>query len=164
MSSNDIDVRPTLLISAEHLEQLCAQLQAAYPEEGCGLLIGTWSRHLTTVEHIVPAHNAWPVAEERRTRYEIAPDLIARADREAGRSGHDIVGVYHSHPDHSAELSAQDLDGAWPDLSYLIVSVQNQNVSSILSYRITGEASAFVLERLSIKNNKKLQAHLHNLV
>jgi proteasome lid subunit RPN8/RPN11 len=158
------ETHPTLLISAEHLEQICAQLEAAYPEEGCGLLIGTWAPDGTVVEKITPADNVWPIAEQRNQRYEIAPDLIARADREASRDRHDIVGVYHSHPDHSAELSAQDLNGAWPGLSYLIASVQNQCVSSILSYRITGEASAFVLERLSIKNNKKLQAHLRNLV
>jgi proteasome lid subunit RPN8/RPN11 len=156
--------QPLLVIDAAHLEQICAQVAAAYPHEGCGLLLGAWSLTTTVVETIVPAENSWPVIEERTQRYEIAPDVIARADRDATRSGCDIVGIYHSHPDHSAEPSQYDLGAAWPDLSYLIISVRKQVVSSILSYRITGNASAFVLERLSIKNNKKLQAHLRDLV
>jgi proteasome lid subunit RPN8/RPN11 len=56
-------------------------------------------------------------------RYQISPQDYLQADREARQAGLDIVGFYHSHPDHPARPSQFDLENAWPELVYMIVSV-----------------------------------------
>jgi proteasome lid subunit RPN8/RPN11 len=91
----------------------------AYPEECCGLLIGTHTGESASVVRAIATQN---VAEaDRRHRYTIDPLAIIRADREAQDSNLDIIGVYHSHPDHEAVPSAEDTARAWEYFVYLIV-------------------------------------------
>jgi len=62
--------------------------------------------------------------ENRHNRYLIPPEVILRTEREARAEGSDIIGYYHSHPDHPSKPSAFDREHAWPGYSYLIVSVR----------------------------------------
>jgi proteasome lid subunit RPN8/RPN11 len=151
-------------IDADQLSSVLAHLEGCYPEEGCGLLLGVWGQQTTVVRAVICTPNAWPVTAERRTRYEIAPQQIAQADRFATAQGWDIVGVFHSHPEHAATPSAFDASGAWPDLSYVIVSVQSRYIFSISSHRISQDTAIFALETLNIKNSEKLHARWRALV
>jgi proteasome lid subunit RPN8/RPN11 len=86
---------------------------------------------------------------ERRRRFLIGPDEYRRAERHASDTGLEIVGFYHSHPDHPARPSQYDLDHAWPFFSYVIVSVREGVSGDMTSWRLREDRSAFDQEDLN---------------
>jgi proteasome lid subunit RPN8/RPN11 len=115
---------------------------AGYPHECCGLLLGRADDGVVRVEDAVQARNA--NAERQRDRYEIDPEDFLRADARSRERGLDIVGVWHTHPDHPARPSATDRERAWAGWSYLILSVSGSGVATMRSWRLVG--SEFVEE------------------
>ncbi len=90
-----------------------------YPHEICGVMVGPRGDHAVT--EVKRARNI--VVERARDRYEIDPRDQIRIQREADAAGLDIVGYYHSHPDHPAQASRFDTERAWAGYVYLIVAV-----------------------------------------
>ena len=115
-----------------------------YPHECCGLLLGRAGDGVVRVEEVVQARNV--NAERRRDRYEIDPEDFLRADALSRQRGLDIVGVWHTHPDHPARPSETDRESAWPGWSYLILSVGAEGVQAMRSWRLDGHG--FVEEAL----------------
>jgi proteasome lid subunit RPN8/RPN11 len=144
-----------LRIGAEDLARIRAHGEAAYPEECCGVLIGRVTpagREIATepsatVERTVAADNER--ADSRHNRYVISPQSLLRAQREARASGLDVVGYYHSHPDHPARPSEFDREHAWPGTSYVIVSVQKGKAVDCRSWRLRDDRSAVVEETIA---------------
>lgn len=96
--------------------------EATYPHESCGVLLGRAEENATTVVDTAPAANTR--IDSAHNRYSIAPQELIRIQREARQQGLDIVGFYHSHPDHPAQWSKTDLAEAhWIGCSYVITSV-----------------------------------------
>jgi proteasome lid subunit RPN8/RPN11 len=95
--------------------------EAGYPNEICGILLGHNGPETSALE-------AWPVpninAERSRDRYELDSLTQVKLEKEARQRGLDVVGYYHSHPDHPALASETDSQLSWPGIHYLIVSVQ----------------------------------------
>lgn len=122
-------------------------LEAAYPEEGCGLLAGRpddgsdLDGDVRRVQAVVPLPNAKDA--ERTRRYLIPPEAYMQAERELAGRGLQVVGFYHSHPDHPAQPSAFDLDWAWPWYSYLIVSVQQGRAAEERCWVLRDDRSGF---------------------
>jgi proteasome lid subunit RPN8/RPN11 len=116
------------------LEALRVHGAEGYPHEICGVLVGP--RGGTTATEARRARNI--IVERSRDRYEIDPRDHIRIQREADANGHDIIGYYHSHPDHPAQASRFDTERAWAGYVYLIVSVANGEAV---------DANAFVAER-----------------
>jgi len=120
-----------------------------YPEECCGVLIG---RALaadgsgTRVERVVAATNERE--DSRHNRYVIPPQVVMAATKEARSQGLDVVGFYHSHPDHPAEPSDFDREHAWPGLTYLIVSVREGRPVDLRAWRLTDDRERFEEERV----------------
>jgi proteasome lid subunit RPN8/RPN11 len=85
---------------------------------------------------------------ERRRRFLIGPDEYRAAEAHASETGGDVIGFYHSHPDHPAVPSAFDLEHAWPNLSYVIVSVRAGRPEEARSWRLRGDRSTFDEETL----------------
>ncbi len=112
-----------ITLSREHEDAIRRHGEAEYPHECCGLLIGrTEANGRKTVSEVYPVSNAREeVAKHNRSL--ITPGEYVRGERHARKQGLEIVGNYHSHPDHPAEPSQFDLDHAWPTWSYVIVSV-----------------------------------------
>ena len=81
--------------------------------------------------------------ENRHNRYLIPPEVILRTEREARADGLDVVGYYHSHPDHPSRPSDFDRDHAWPGYSYLIVSVREGRARDERSWRLSDDRSRF---------------------
>jgi proteasome lid subunit RPN8/RPN11 len=104
-------------ISEETLKQIYASAEQHYPNECCGILIGEPG----TIKAIRAAENV--ASELRHRRYVISPLDLFRADSDARRSGMEVVGIYHSHPDHPAYPSEYDREHALPHYLYLIVNV-----------------------------------------
>ena len=117
-------------------ESLNAFALQGYPRETCGLLLGVRMGDEHAVTEVRRARNL--NVERAEDRYELDPDDFLAADREARAGGLDIVGIWHSHPDHPARPSATDRDGAWPGWSYVIVSVGREGVGEIRSWRLNG--------------------------
>jgi len=91
-----------------------------YPDEICGIMLGAQADHVVT--EVRRARNI--IVERSRDRYEIDPRDQIRIQREADAAGLDIVGYYHSHPDHPAQASRFDTERAWAGYVYVIVSIE----------------------------------------
>lgn len=115
-------VGPTLVVPPDVMGAIGRDLEAAYPSEGCGVLLGGVDGDLRRVERQVPAENRVP---DRSDRYEVDPDLLRRLLEEEDRGGPRVVGFYHSHPDAAPEPSSTDRGLAWPWYVYLIVPVRS---------------------------------------
>jgi proteasome lid subunit RPN8/RPN11 len=114
-----------------------------YPNECCGALIGR--------DGIVHSTYALPNTTEEgpRRRFLVRPDDYRQAERRAGEAGGELLGFYHSHPDHPARPSQYDLDHAWPFFSYVIVSVRAGVSEDMTSWRLQEDRSAFDQEDLT---------------
>jgi proteasome lid subunit RPN8/RPN11 len=131
--------------------QLNAQVDAAirahgaetYPNECCGALIGR--------DGVITETLALPnmTDEGPRTRFRVTPKDYREAERRAGDAGGELLGFYHSHPDHPARPSQYDLDHAWPFFSYVIVSVREGVSGDMTSWRLREDRSAFDQEDLN---------------
>lgn len=94
--------------------------EEGYPYEICGVMVGPrGGRGRVTEVH--RARNT--VVDRAHDRYEIDPHDQIRIEREADLAGKEVVGYYHSHPDHPAQASATDAQRSWAGVVYLIVAV-----------------------------------------
>jgi proteasome lid subunit RPN8/RPN11 len=118
--------------------QLRLHGEATYPHECCGVLVGVFDETGgKTVKAVVSCGNTR--TDSPANRYHIDPEELVRIQREAMLAGHDIVGFYHSHPDHPARWSATDLAEAhWIDCSYVITSVERGRAVLTNSFQLLG--------------------------
>jgi proteasome lid subunit RPN8/RPN11 len=121
--------------SAQASIRRCAE--SAYPHEGCGVLIGGHEKEAVVVQEATSGHNLW--AARLGDRYELDPADILAADRRARARGLDVVGFWHSHPDHPARPSQFDSDRSWVDYAYLIVSTVRDASGDLNAFSPAGE-------------------------
>jgi cysteine synthase B len=114
-----------------------AHAEEAYPHECCGALIG----RAFAVETAARLDNVTDL--EQRRRYLVSPSAYRVAESAADRSGRELLGFYHSHPDHPAEPSAFDLAHAWPNFSYVIAAVKGGRLVDLRSWRLRADRSEF---------------------
>lgn len=117
-----------------------------YPHECCGALFGRADEG--TIERAMALPNT--TEEGPRRRFMIRPADYRVAEREAAAAGLELVGFYHSHPDHPARPSQHDLDHAWPNMHYLIVSVHSGHADVLRGWWLAEDRSAFFETRLSL--------------
>jgi len=117
MSSN------RLTITAAVDEAIRMHGQETYPHECCGALVGRGDR----VTGIVALPNT--TEEGPRRRFLVRPSDYREAEHQAGELGAELLGFYHSHPDHPARPSQYDLDHAWPTFAYIIVAVSGAGLA-----------------------------------
>jgi len=110
-----------------------------YPNECCGALLGPKPGKVTRA---FPLDNTF-TPEQQRRRFLVGPEEYRRAETRAHDTGLSLIGFYHSHPDHPAEPSQFDLDHAWPNLSYVIISVRQGQPKEVRSWRLKTDRSAF---------------------
>ena len=133
-----------LRLPVEQRAEIRAHGAAIYPDECCGVLLGPRDG---TVTGVSPLENSTDL--ERRRRFLIGPDDYRRAEARAAERGLEIVGFYHSHPDHPAEPSAFDLAHAWPNLSYAIVSIRGGRPQELRSWRLRADRSGYDEESIT---------------
>ena len=136
--------------------------QESYPHECVGLLIGKLEGDLKIVEDVITTQNSWTAdialtdAEHEhslRDRFSLDPRDYLRADRAARSRGLDIVGCYHSHPDHPAIPSERDRVGAQGVgagtlFSFLIQSVRSGQAAELTAWLLADDGERFVAEEL----------------
>lgn len=111
--------------------------EETYPHECCGILLGTSEGEVRTVRVTIRCGNTR--TDSPQNRYNIDPRELVRAQREAHERGLDIVGFYHSHPDHPARWSPTDFEEAhWIGCSYVITSVEKGKAAQTNSFALTG--------------------------
>ncbi|HEX9365624.1 MAG TPA: pyridoxal-phosphate dependent enzyme [Vicinamibacterales bacterium] len=133
-----------LRLPVEARAEIRAHGVATYPDECCGVLLGPRDGLVS---------DTWRLDNntdlERRRRFLIGPDDYRRAEGRASARGLEIVGFYHSHPDHPAEPSAFDLAHAWPNLSYVIVSIRGGVPREMRSWRLRADRSGYDEESIT---------------
>ncbi len=117
-----------------------------YPNEICGIMLGQVSTH--TVGEVRRAKNI--IVERSRDRYEIDPIDHIRIQREADGAGLDIVGYYHSHPDHPAQASRFDTERAWAGYVYVIVSIEKGKAVDANAFAAQQDGGPFHSEPLEV--------------
>lgn len=115
--------------------------EATYPEECCGLLLGTHTTEWNVVAEVRPLDNERD--DSRHNRFLITPETMLKADRAARERGLDVVGFYHSHPDATAVPSEFDREHAWPTYSYIIVSVREGAAVELKSWTLADDRARF---------------------
>ena len=145
---------PNIALSPEQILSIRSHGQSAYPEECCGLLLGTITDDIKTLVEVWPAENAWSdQAQEywpeqtgltETRRYAIKPEAMLRAMKHGRDHNLDIIGIYHSHPDCAAVPSECDRTMAWAQYSYIIVSVRQGTSEDLRSWSLDarGELSS----------------------
>jgi len=129
-------------LSPAVIDTIRQHASAAYPYECCGALIG--SAGDGGAVDVVDARQLENVTDEGpRRRFRVSAADYRQCETHARQVGADLVGFYHSHPDHPAEPSQYDLDHAWPNFSYVIVSVQSGQPADLRSWRLRADRSAF---------------------
>ncbi|HYU33730.1 MAG TPA: M67 family metallopeptidase [Thermoanaerobaculia bacterium] len=130
-----------LFITPRHLQTIERHASISYPDECCGVLIGRCHSGATFVERVLSVGNER--SDSRHNRYLISPETVLAAHREARALGLDVIGYYHSHPDHPARPSDFDREHAWPGVSYLIVSVEQRKVADTRCWRLLDDRESF---------------------
>jgi proteasome lid subunit RPN8/RPN11 len=129
------------------------QATTQYPQECCGLILGTIDNNNRITHQIWPTQNSWTIESEpdflgenqpilahsQRDRFAIDPRDLLLAQRSARDRNWVIIGIYHSHPDHPAIPSERDRQQAWPHYSYLILSVQTGQVIDQRSWQLDNQ-------------------------
>lgn len=102
---------------------MVAHARSTYPRECCGAMLGGISGDAKNVSVAIPMENAF--AGEQAARYELRPEDLLAADREARRQGLDLIGIFHSHPDCDAYFSTTDLKNSCPWYSFVVLSIRS---------------------------------------
>ncbi|MDR2134913.1 MAG: M67 family metallopeptidase [Treponema sp.] len=135
-------------LSAPWQNAIRAEGEKVYPNECCGILLGAiCDDDSRVVEDIIPIDNARE-REEQYHRFKIEPEDFMRAEKEAAARGRDVLGFYHSHPDHPARPSGYDRDNAVPFYSYIIVSIEKAKASALTSWRLSDDREEFFEEEI----------------
>ena len=127
----------TLLVDATIDGEIRRHGEETYPHECCGALVGTGNRVTATV--------ALPNTTEEgpRRRFMVRPSDYRVAEQKATELGGELLGFYHSHPDHPARPSQYDLDHAWPNFAYVIVAVAAGRAGDMTVWWLKDDRSNF---------------------
>ena len=129
--------------------QIRAHGAETFPHECCGALLGKdaedGTRHVADLFPLINRREDSP-----RNRFAVTAEDVRDAEKAAGAAGLDVVGWYHSHPDHPARPSEFDREHAWPWYSYVIVSVQSGEPKEMTSWRLNDDRAAYTPEEIEV--------------
>jgi proteasome lid subunit RPN8/RPN11 len=143
-----------LKISSELADKIRAHGVQTYPHECCGALLG---RDTEVADRRVyrEIHALYPLINRRddspNNRFSVTSQDVLDAEKAARQQGLEVVGWYHSHPDHPARPSQYDRDHAWPWYSYIIVSVANRVPEEMTSWRLADDRTEFECEEIGLQ-------------
>lgn len=141
-----------LQFEPEVLETITAHAIAGYPNESCGFLLGSDDVDFRHLRDVLLVENS--KEGDQRKRFEISPRDYMKAEREAAIRGLDLLGIYHSHPDHPAIPSRHDHKQAVPFFSYVILSIREGALSKYTSWQLDDNG---VFVREPILNDQSYQ-------
>jgi proteasome lid subunit RPN8/RPN11 len=137
-------------MSAELAGRIRQHGMETYPHECCGALLGKEQngegREIVAVLGLANQRDDSP-----RNRFSVAPRDVIDADKAAQANGLEVVGWYHSHPDHPAKPSEYDRQHAWPWYSYVIVKVEKGEAQEMTSWRLNEDRKEYREERIELQ-------------
>lgn len=137
-------------MSAELAEKIRQHGIETYPHECCGALLGKdqngEGREIVAVLKLANQRDDSP-----RNRFSVAPRDVIDADKAAQANGLEVVGWYHSHPDHPAKPSQYDREHAWPWYSYVILKVEKGAAREMTSWRLNEDRKEYREEWIEVK-------------
>lgn len=140
-----------LRLSGKLAARIREQGARSYPHECCGALLGRDADGEREIVELLPLDNR--AAESPGKRYVIEPQDFRRAEQFACERGLELLGWYHSHPDHPALPSEFDRALAWPWYSYVIVSVERRAPGQLTAWRLVEDRARFSPERIEVGAN-----------
>ena len=153
-----------LHIKTEHLTIIRNHAEEIYPEECCGLLLGKIHQGETELIEVWPTENHYQRESAvqlstnpnltKESRYIVDPKEMLRAQKQGRDRGLNIIGIYHSHPDHPAIPSECDREYAWPEYLYIIVSVPQGCPTDIYCWSLDQEHQ-FQSEQLRVSSQSE---------
>ena len=155
-----------LKLTSKHWQEICSHGVRDYPNECCGILLGRDDSGDKKVLEVVPLKNLRhdpvraqeflpldePGRESERNRFLIDPLEQLRVEKSARARSWDVLGYYHSHPDHPARPSEYDREHAWPWYSYIIVSVEKGEPKDMTCWVLSDDRSRFDPEQMDVLN------------
>ncbi len=126
-----------LLLSADAESVMRLDAAASYPQEACGFFYGHIDGNALHVNRAMPINNE--ASENRERRFEISTTEYRAAEQRAEELGMDLMGVYHSHPDHPPQPSVHDLRSAVPGFSYVIIEVRGGRPFQLRSWTLNNK-------------------------
>ena len=143
-----------LKITSELAGQIRSHGAETYPHECCGALLGR-DTEIAGSRVYREIHALHPLVNRRddspQNRFSVTSKDVLEAEKNARDRGLEVVGWYHSHPDHPARPSQYDRDHAWPWYSYIIVSVANRIPEDMTSWRLTDDRADFECEEIELQ-------------
>jgi proteasome lid subunit RPN8/RPN11 len=136
-----------LFLSEEILKEIRGHGAEGYPNETCGAMLGVDGEGNREVRVLFPLLNRRD--DSPRNRFSVTADDVRGAERAASQQGLELIGWYHSHPDHPARPSEFDREHAWPWYSYVIVSVALGQPQDLTSWRLADDRSHFLPEEVT---------------
>lgn len=136
-------------ISEELVRRIEDHGQATYPEECCGILLGSNEGDETVITGMAELDNYQP--ENRRRRFLITPGQYLQAERIAYDRGLELLGFYHSHPDHPAIPSEFDREHALPWFTYLVLAVERGRSKAITAWHLSETRESFIEKSLAVE-------------
>ena len=140
-----------LAVTPAVADAIRAHGRETFPHECCGALVGADN----FVKDVVALPNT--TEEGPRRRFLVRPTDYREAERRAAELGGELLGFYHSHPDHPARPSQYDLDHAWPTFAYIIVSVMAGQPADMTVWYLKDERSSF--EEGSLQHGENPDPH-----
>lgn len=131
-------------------QRIYAQMEAAYPNEGGGFLLGRVQQDKINIEDITQVENTF-AEEEQYHRYQMNPQDWARLEDAADARGLTLLGYYHSHPNAAAIPSVYDRDHALPNFIYVITSVREGHAVEIRAWQLRTDRTEFDALNLVIR-------------
>ena len=139
-----------LLMSDKIAKEIRGHGARDYPNETCGAMLGVDGADGNTESR--EARALFPLVNRRddspRNRFAVTADDVRAAERAATEQNLELIGWYHSHPDHPARPSEFDREHAWPWYSYVIVSVAAGQPRDMTSWRLADDRSHFDPEEI----------------
>ncbi len=151
----------SIKLSQQVVEHINEHAKEAFPNECCGFLYGKDRSDLRLIQLARSVDNS--KEGDQRRRFEISPLDYMRAERYALENGTQLLGVYHSHPNHPAIASEHDLKQAMPFFSYVIVSVMDGEISNYKSWKLKDGEHAFFEESIDIEQMDVTPSFVKNL-
>lgn len=129
-------------LGAKLQKKIFQQMEATYPNEGGGFLIGTRTTDSATIEDVIQVENVFET-EEQYHRYAMTPQNWAKMEDEADERGLSLIGYYHSHPDSPAIPSEYDRVHALPNFIYIITQVQDGSAVDMRTWELESDREKF---------------------
>ena len=134
-------------INQESWDVMVAHAEKTFPNECCGAMLGSIDGDVKKVLKAVAIENSY--TGEQGARYELRPEDLLEADRQARAAGMDLIGIFHSHPDCDAYFSKTDLENSCPWYSFVVLSIKNGKFDHANSFLPNADQTAADKEDLT---------------